>query len=64
VHFGEGWCEGSDGEVLDEGGLVERPELVAEGTVVGEGSCEIEMLSLEGVTTVMGSRGGRAILAD
>ena len=57
MHFGEG----SDGEDFGEGVLVGRSGSVVGGTVVGERSREIEMLSSRGLTTVMDSRGGRAI---
>lgn len=64
MDFGEVWWDGSDGEDLGEDVLVGRSESVMEGTMVGERSCEIEVLNLEGPTTVRGSRGGRAILTD
>jgi hypothetical protein len=64
VSFGEGQREGSGGEDFDEDVLAGRSESTVGGTVVGERSREIEMLSSRGLTTVMGSRGGRAILTD
>ena len=60
MHFGEG----SDGEDFGEDVPAGRSESVVGGTVVGERSREIEMLSSRGPTTVMGSRGGRAMLTD
>jgi hypothetical protein len=63
VDVGERWCDDSEGEDLGEdvnvhAGVSER----VVGGAVGERSREMEMFNWRGLTTVMGSRGGRVIV--